>query len=191
MSSPLPVETYTPGHVPHKLVLLIASLLILAFGISQLWAPLRLLALGHRGEAEAVSVTRIKAGMPDLVMRSDSEIAANEAPHDRSYVYWNDFVIHTETGGVIPVRANVGSRITPLFPLRNADGLPTTVIICYHPDNPRHIIFPTLISTWLVPGLLALGGLAGCVVAAFLLYWARRPIELPHIAAPSEPAGQK
>ncbi|MBN8709119.1 MAG: hypothetical protein BGO12_09850 [Verrucomicrobia bacterium 61-8] len=191
MSSPLPIETYTPGHVPQKLALLIASLLILAFGISQLWAPLRLLALGHRGETEAVSVTRIKAGMPDLVMRSDSEIAANEAPHDRSYVYWNDFVIHTETGRVIPVRANVGSRITPLFPLRNADGLPTTVIVCYNPANPRHIIFPTLISTWLVPGLLALGGLAGCVVAAFLLYWARRPIELPHIATPSEPTGQK
>jgi len=195
MSSPHPIETYTPGYVPHKLALLIVSLLILAFGISQLWSPLRLLAFGHRAEAEAVSVTRTKVGMPDLVMHSDNEIAANQAPHDRSYVYWNDFVIHTDTGELIAVRANVGSRTTPLFPLRNADGLPTTAVVCYTSANPRHIIFPTLISTWLVPSLLALGGLAGAVVASFLLYWARRPIDLPHIAAPSErsepAAGQK
>ncbi|GAT35420.1 hypothetical protein TSACC_3485 [Terrimicrobium sacchariphilum] len=191
MSSPHAIETYTPGCVAQKMTLLIVSLLILAFGLSQLGAPLRLLLFGHRSEAEAISVTRTKVGMPDLVMHSDNEIVANQAPHDRSYVYWNDFVIHTEAGERIPVRANVGSRISPLFPLRNADGLPTTVIVCYNPENPRRIIFPTLIGTWLVPSLLALGGLAGAVVASFLLYWARRPIELPHISAPSEPTGQK
>jgi len=185
-----PAETYTPGHVPQKLAMLAASILIFAFGVSQLWTPLRLLAFGHRAEAEAVAVVRTKAGMPDLVMTSDSEIAAHQSPHDRSYVYWNEFAIHLPAAETLKVRANVGSRVTPLFPLRNADGLPSTEIVCYDPARPGRVVFPFLISTWLVPGVLTLGGVAGAIISAFLLYWARRPIELPHIASPGEHAGQ-
>jgi len=52
----------------------------------------------------------------------------------------------------------------------------------YDPAHPETVVFPWLISTWFVAGVLTLVGLAGTIIGAVLWYWANKPVELPEIA---------
>jgi len=56
------------------------------------------------------------------------------------------------------------------------------VFSIYDPAHPETVVFPWLISTWFVAGVLTLVGLAGTIIGAVLWYWANKPVELPEIA---------
>lgn len=174
--------TYTPGYVVMKVIMIGLGLGAFSLGLAHLWTPLRLLASGERTVAEAVSVTKIKPGVPDVILTDDVQIQAGLEPRDRSYVFWNEFKFRTTDGRVVDVRAPVGSQVHPLYPLVNDDGLPTTDVIYYDPARPQVVVFPLIISTWFAAGALMVGGLAAMVIGAVLLYWAKKPIELPHVA---------
>lgn len=182
---------YTPGRARRKLVVIVYGAVLFGLGFSQIWSPLRLLVSGVRIRGEAVSVVKAKKGLPDVVLTDDSQVQANLEPRDRSYVFWNEFRLHAEDGRAIDLRAPVGSQLKPLYPLLDSDGLPTTVLICYNPARPEQAVFPVLISTWFAPGMLVLSGLACMLIGSFLFYWAKKPIELPHIQAATVQSGEQ
>ncbi len=182
---------YIPGRSKRKMLVVIYGLILCLLGLSQFWTPLRLLLSGTPVRGEVISVIKTKAGLPDLILTDDSQIQANLEPRDRSYVFWNEFSFHTAEGALIKVRAPVGSQLKPLSLLLDSDGLPSTDLIFYNPARPEEVVFPTLISTWFAPGMLFVSGLACMTIGAFLFYWSKKPIELPHIPSSGiSPSGQ-
>jgi len=176
--------TYTPGHAKPKLLMVFLGVVVAVLGFIDLWTPMRLVVFGARAKAEAVSVLKTKAGLPDIALTDDVQVQANLEPRDRSYIFWNEFRFQTADGRTMDVRAPVGSQLKPLYPLLDADGLPTTDLLYYDPAHPETVAFPMIISTWFAPGVLIIVGLGCAVIGAFLLYWANKPIELPHIPPP-------
>jgi len=140
-----------------------------------------LIAFGRHAKAEVTAVTKTKEGLPDLVLSDDLQIQSKLEPHDRSYVFWNEFRFHTADGRTVEVRAPIGSLLKPLYTLVDADGLPTTDLVCYDPSQPHNVVFPLVVSTWFAPGVLVFAGLVCIILGAFLFYWSKKPIELPHI----------
>jgi hypothetical protein len=181
-----PPGTYTPGHARQKALVILFGLILFTLGTWQLWPPLRLLAFGQRAKAEAIYVIKAKEGLPDLILHDDAQVQANLEPRDRSYVFWNEFSFTTADGREVNVRATVGSQLKPIYPLLDADGLPTIDLVCYDPKNPNTVVFPMIISTWFAPGMLVFIGFLATLIGSVLLYWANKPIELPHI--PTAPA---
>ena len=184
--TPLAAPSYTPGFTACKQMMVVVGLALAIFGISQLWLPLRLSLFGKHAIGEAVRVIKTKPGLPDVILRTAAETDAQLEPRDRSYVFWNEFSFHTGDGQTVEVRANVGHHVGPLYPLFDADGLPTTDLVYYDPAVPTRAIFPLIISTWLAAAVLTLGGLVCSVLGAVLLYWANKPIEIPHIPTAEE-----
>ena len=174
---------YVPGRAGRKLMVIVYGVILLLLGGSMLWSPLWLFASGARERAETVAVIKSKKGLPDLLLKDDSQVQAGLEPRDRSYVFWNVFLFHTPDGRTFEVRSPVGSQLKPLHPLLDEDGLPTTELICYDASDPSRFVFPALISTWFVPGMLVASGLACILIGSVLLYWAKRPIALPHLPA--------
>ncbi|MDD5348704.1 MAG: hypothetical protein PHQ12_00705 [Chthoniobacteraceae bacterium] len=172
---------YVPGHAKRKLAMVLCGVVLFSLGVSQLWTPVRLMVFGKKAKAEATQVVKTKEGVPDLVLTDDLQIQANLESQDRSSIFWNDFRFHLDDGRAVDIRATVGSQLKPLFPLIDADGLPTTEPICYDPADPKIVAFPLLISTWFAPGVMAIIGLACALIGAVLRYWANKPIELPHL----------
>jgi len=175
--------TYTPGYSKPKALMVVWGLLLFGLGLWQLAGPLELVLLGTRAEAEAVSVIKSKAGLPDVTLKDDFQIQANLEPRDRSYIFWNEFMFPDKNGHEITVRAPVGSQCKPLYTLLDSDGLPTTDVVYYDPGHPEKVVFPRIISTWFIPGMLTFIGLLGILIGSTLFYWSFRPIELPHIPA--------
>lgn len=172
---------YVPGHAKRKLLMIAYGAVLFLFGLSQIWTPLCLVAFGKRAKAEAVAVIKSKEGLPDVVLTDDAQVQAKLEPHDRSYVFWNEFRFHTEKGEIVEVRAPVGSQLKPLYTLTDPDGLPTTDLIYYNPEQPKKVVFPLIISTWFASGVLIVAGLVCMIIGSTLYYWAKKPIELPHI----------
>lgn len=172
---------YIPGYIGAKRLMVGAGILIFLVGAFQLWTPLRVVIFGARAQAEAIRVVKEKNGQPPLVMTDDVQVIAQSEPHDRTYVFWNEFRFRAQSGRVIELRANVGSHVKPLYSLTDTDGLPTTDWVYYDPAQPERGIFPLIISIWLAPGVLVFAGLSCAIVGSVLLYWANKPIELPHL----------
>jgi hypothetical protein len=173
--------TYTPGYASRKLLVALFGLILFGLGAAQLSTPLRLLAFGRRTTAEATCVVKSKQGLPDLILINDLQVQANLEPRDRSYIFWNQFRFQTDSGSVVNVRAAIGSQLKPLYPLLDADGLPTTDVIYYNPSHPDTVVFPNLMGTWFVPGFLVAIGVLCTIIGSVLFYWADKPIELPHL----------
>jgi hypothetical protein len=189
-----PSGTYTPGYAQLKRLMILFGLILFALGFWQMKTSLWLLAFGTRATAEAIDVVKTKPGLPDIIFHNDAQLQAGVESRDRSYVFWNDFQFDTSAGNSITVRAPVGSQLKPLYPLLDADGLPTTDTICYDPSRPDIVTFPDIISIWFVPGVLAFVGLLATMIGSVLLYWSDKPIELPHLPAGSasiEPTEEK
>lgn len=189
-----PPQYYTPGHAGRKLMVIAFGCLLIAFGISQMSTPLRLLFLGTRGMAEATRVIKTKAGLPDLILTDDLQIHAQQETQDHSYTFWNEFRFQDAEGRDVVARSPVGSQLKPLYPLVDEDGLPTSLPVHFDPRHPEVVAFPTIYSTWFAPGVLVVVGLGIAIIGCFLLYAANKPIELPHIpsmvdAPPLEPPG--
>lgn len=172
---------YTPGHARRKLMLALWGCVLMGIGISQMWTPLTLLLFGERTTAEATRVIKTRPGAPDLVLTNDAEIRDKEETHDRNSIFWNEFRFQDTTGKDRTVRAPIGSQLKPLYPIIDADGLPTTLPIHYKAHQPDVISFPTIFSTWYAPGLLFFVGLGALIAGSILYYWADKPIELPHL----------
>lgn len=174
-------STYTPGYAwPKRLMILFGALLFL-IGFWQLRTPLWLLLFGSHATAEAVDVIKSKPGLPDLVLATDAKVQASLETRDRSYIFWNDFRFTTSDGRSITVRTPAGSLLKPLYPLLDDDGLPTTDVVWYDPARPETATFPRIISVWFAPGAQVLIGLLAMLIGSVLLYWADKPIVLPHL----------
>ena len=179
-------RVYIPGYRWSKAAMTIAGIAMLAFGAAQLWPLLRLALFGTHANAEAAWVVKTKEGLPPVILHTDAEIQAQREPRDRSYVFWNEFRYTTEDGRSVTVRPAAGSKTGPLYPLLDADGLPSTVPIFYDPANPANVAFPFIVSTWLTPAVILLAGIFATVIGAILFYYATTPIELPHIPTTQE-----
>jgi len=79
------------------------------------------------------------------------------------------------------VRAPAGSLLKPLYPLLDEDGLPTTDLVWFDPAHPEIATFPRMISVWFAPGTLLFIGFLAMLIGSVLLYWADKPIVLPHL----------
>jgi hypothetical protein len=172
---------YIPGYARIKLLMIVAGMVPFLFGVSQLWTPLHLLAFGQRATAEVTGVIKTKAGVPDLDLTDSVQLSSHLETTDRSYIFWNEFRFETATGRVVELRAPVGSQLKPLYPLLDYDGFTTTSPVFYDPAHPEHVVFPLIISTWFFPGMFTFIGLLCMTIGSVLLYWANRPIELPHV----------
>ena len=155
--------------------------LLFAAGFVLLAMPLRLILFGKMTKAEATRIVKTEKGRPDLVLTNDEAVQSNCDPNNYRAIFWNEFDFQTGAGQTISTRCPVGSRLKPLSPLVDADGLPTMEIIYYNPDNPGQIVFPDVVSTWFAPGALMIVGLLGAIIGGVLYYWANKPILLPHI----------
>jgi len=174
--------TYTPGYAGLKMLMIIYGLGLFLMGLALIAEPLRLVFLGTKATSEATTVVVAKQGLPDVVLKDEQQVEASLKPNDYSYIFWNEFAYQAEDGHSVAIRCPVGSRLKPLYPLVDADGLPTVCLIYYDPHHPQEIVFPLIVSTWFAPGVLIIVGLLGAAIGGFLCYWARRPIELPHFA---------
>lgn len=186
-TAPASPGTYTPGYGRLKLCMAAYGLALAIFGLAHISTPLRLLAFGKSANAEAVYVIKSKKGLPDILLRNDLEVHAQEEPHDRSYVFWNEFRFQTAEGHSVEVRAPVGSLCKPLYKLIDADGLPTTDLVYYDPKNPSIVAFPLIMSTWFASGVLIIAGIVCAIIGSVLYYWSDKPIELPHVTTGREP----
>lgn len=174
-------STYTPGYVKAKMLFVAYGLLLIFMGASQLYTPLRLLLRGQHVRAEACRVIKSKKGLPDVELYTNAQVQSALETRDRSYIFWNEFTFQTTQGKSVVVRAPVASLLKPLYPLSDADGLPTTDLLCYDLSNPSIVVFPLIVSTWFAPGFVTFAGLLAVSIGSTLLYWARKPIELPNL----------
>ena len=177
-----PSACYTPGCAKEKLAMIALGVLLFAFGMSELWTPLRLVIFGGRAAAEATRVIKTKAGLPELVLTDDLQVQAKSEANDRSYVFWNEFRFQTAELRDVTVRLPIGSQIKPLYPLFDEDGLPSSVTLYYDRRSSSTVVVPAVFSTWFMPGAFALAGLACIVIGGVLLRSANKPIDLPHFA---------
>lgn len=184
---------YIPGYGRAKAAVIVVGLAIFAFGISQLWTPMRLLATGGAATAEATRVIKTKEGVPDIVLTDDLQIQAHHERKDLSHFFWNEFHFNTAEGRDMTLRCPIASHLKPLFTLVDEEGLPTSLPVRYDQKRPEIVTFPTIISTWFVPGILTVVGMVLTALGGFLLFWAGKPIEVPYFpprtpAVPGEPA---
>ncbi len=173
--------TYTPGFSRCKILFVAGGIALAMLGFSLIMEPLYLVLCGRHTQAEVCAVIKTKPGIPDKVLTHPRQVLLELEPQDRSYLFWNEFKFQTETGQVIVTRAPIASRLKPLYTLTDADGLPTTDLVCYNPHDPRRITFPLIVSTWFAPGILIGIGLLAIGVGATLFHWSKIPIELPPV----------
>lgn len=178
-------QYYTPGYRRCKVAMMLFGLALLFLGLSQVWPPLRLVLFGKSAIAEAIAVIKSKPGLPDLVLSDELELQSKVEARDRTYIFWTLFSYRTKEGIIVEVRSPVGSQLQPLYPLLDADGLPTSDFLFYDPKDPQNVVFPLTVSTWFAAGVLLVAGLACTLIGAVLYYWADKPIELPHIRPPA------
>ena len=188
-AAPAPAS-YTPGYAGVKLAMILSGLALLIAGCAFLRTPLRLLCFGGHAIAEATRVIKSKGGAADQSLTDDVQVKAATESQDRSWTFFNEFRFETAAGDIVVIRPDTGSQLKPLYPLLDADGLPTSVLVCYDRGRPRLALFPGIVSTWFVPGGLAALGLLCSVTGALLWAAARKPIPLPrmpdHSTAPAQ-----
>ncbi|PAW76499.1 MAG: hypothetical protein B9S32_14730 [Verrucomicrobia bacterium Tous-C9LFEB] len=177
----IPSPTYTPGFSRCKMLFIAGGIALATLGFIHIQEPLYLVLCGKHIQAEACAVVKTKQGLPDKILIHERQVLSEFEPRDRSYLFWNEFRFQTDSGKTIQVRAPIASRLKPLYPLTDADGLPTTDLVCYNPRDPHRVTFPLIVSTWFASGILIGIGLLAMGVGTTLLYWSKVPIELPPV----------
>jgi hypothetical protein len=150
-----------------------------------------LLATGKSADAIATRVVKDRIGGSSTSLYSDAEIKGAHERFDRTWVFWNHFAFETGDGKIHEFRSPTGKQLEPEYTLLDQDGLPTTVTVFYDPENPDKVVIPAHFSTWFLSGLLVLFGSLVIIFGGILLYYARKPIELPLVLpkdAPDETA---
>jgi len=190
-------EIYVPGYAWAKLGLAIlgAVLIVIAFYECRLFT--RLALTGDKAVAEAVRVVLVDAAGNETVMRDDAEVKVKvdelKTSRDRSQVFWIDYRFNAD-GKTYTVRSTIGQVMRPLHALKDEDGLPRSITLWYDKANPKTIVIPFQflrasgafitfgLSTYFVPGMLLLFGIAGVVVGLLLWRNANKPIEMPDLS---------
>ncbi len=178
---PPSIDTYTPGGSKPKFIMILLGIGLFIAGFCQIWHPVEMVLFGKKVRAEVVAVVKTKEGLPDVALTDPAQLEAQLEPNDRSYIFWNLFQFRTETGHSVEVRAPVGSVAKPLYPLIDADGLPSADLIYYDQNAPEVVTFPLIASTWFEPGALMVIGAFCAAIGSVLLYWAKTPICLPKL----------
>jgi hypothetical protein len=179
-------EMYIPGHAAAKLGMTVFCLLLAVLSFEKFGPVLRLAFAGGRAHAEAVRIIRTDAAGQETAYTSDAAvliaIKAIEDARDRESVFWVEYKFTTATGQPAEARSPIGQHIKPLYPLRDKDGLPSTISIWYDKADPRRIAFPYQFGTWFMPGMLLLFGVLGTLMGLFLWWHAKTPIEMPDLS---------
>ena len=166
-----------------KVFMITYGVILLLAGFALIISPLHLLIFGQMAKAEATQIVKTERGFPDIVLTNEDAVQNNLDANNYRAVFWNEFAFQTTDGQKIEIRCPIGSRLKPLCPLVDEDGLPTMQIIHYNPDHPNEAIFSSIVSTWFAPGVLIIVGLLGIIIGTVLYYWANKPISLPHFVS--------
>ena len=180
-------ETYTPGYLLPKILFALLGVAVMVVAARQAWPDARLLFVGNRAEAVAISAIATKPGQADVVMRNQAELSAKIKQvgdaKDYNWTFYTEFAFETKTGQQVTFRRNVGCKLKPSMPLIDDSGLSTTALLLYDPQNSSHAVLPLEYSTWFLPALLGIFGLGIFGIGTTLACHARKPIQLSASAA--------
>lgn len=179
-------ETYVPGYSLAKLGLALLGLALVALSSQKLLPLAKIGFTGGSARGEAVRIVRTDAANNQIVYASDAEVLtavkALEDIRDHEATFWVEYRFATAEGKQVEARAPIGQHVKPLQPLRDSDGLPSTITIWYDKQNPQYIALPLELGTWFMPGLLLLFGILGSFMGLLLWWNAKRPIEMPDLS---------
>ncbi|MEI7767155.1 MAG: DUF3592 domain-containing protein [Phycisphaerae bacterium] len=179
-------ELYVPGYALPKLGMALLGLVILGSSLEKLGPLAMLAATGGSTRAEAVRIIRTDAAGQETIYTTDAEVLTAtksvEESRDRESVFWLEYRFTTADMQAVETRAPFGQMVKPLQPLRDSDGLPSTIKVWYDVSNPKYIALPGLFGTWFMPGMLALFGGMGTFMGFMLLWYAKKPIEMPDLS---------
>ncbi len=176
---------YVPGYRAGKLALAALGLVLLAIALAQMTPLVRLVMVGGSARAEAVMIIRTdSAGEASYTADADvlSAVKKVEETWDRDSVFWVVYRFKTPDGKEIETRAPMGQHKKPIQMLRDTDGLPSTIQVWYPQNEPSRIVFPWMLGTWFMPGMLALFGFLGTFMGLMLWWHANKPIEMPDLS---------
>jgi hypothetical protein len=179
-------EIYVPGHRPAKLAMMIVGIVMALLSLDKFGPITRLAFTGGRATGEAVRTVRTDAAGQETVYTSDADVLNAvkdvEEARDRESVFWVEYKFATEDGKPAEARSPIGQQVKPLYPLRDKDGLPSTISIWYNRTDPSHIVFPYQFGTWFMPGMLFTFGALCALMGLFLWRHASDPIEMPDLS---------
>ena len=187
-------EIYTPGYLIPKVLFALLGIGLIAVAGKQAWPDVRLLLMGARTEAIAVSAIATKPGQGDVLMKNQAELGAKIKQvgdsKDYNWTFYNVFAFEAKTGQQVTFRREVGCKLKPSMPLIDDSGLSTTALLFYDPQNLSRAVLPLEYSTWFLPVLLGIFGLGIFGVGLTLAFHARKPIQLSANAAVIEVPGR-
>lgn len=179
-------EIYRPGYARAKVLFAMLGLVLLALSFDKFGPALKLGFSGGRARGEAVRVARTATGSAPAVYTSDADILAAvkvvEEARDRDSVFWVEYQFTTADGRRVEARSPLGQHVKPLQPIRDRDGLPSTISLWYDKADPSRILLPLQFGTWFLPGMLALFGALAVYMGCLLRVHANRPIEMPDLS---------
>lgn len=196
------VIPYIPGYGWAKLALAGFGLMLVAVSVAEFATFGRLAVSGGQAQAVATRIIQIDPGGTETVLATDAEVRAAEKAvadsRDRSLVFWGEYRFTTETGAVVDVRSPIGQIMKPLQPLRDLDGLPSTLRLWYDRKHPETVVipfqflagtwYPFGFSTFFIPGMFLLFGTVGTAMGLLLWWNAKRVIDMPDLSPrPAEP----
>lgn len=193
-------EIYYPGFAGAKLVMAFIGVVLFILSLQKLGPLTRLAFTGGRARAEAVRIVRVDAARQEKILNSDAEVLTAmkvlEDARDHDTEFWVEYRFTTKDGLQVETRSPLGQHVKPLQPLRDRDGLPSTMGVWYDKDDPKHIALPLQYGTWFMPGVLAMFGLICTYMGVMLWLHAKRPIEMPdlsrsHAEADAPVSGEK
>jgi hypothetical protein len=179
-------EMYYPGYAAAKLAMAVVGVVLLLLSFEKLGPLVKLGFTGGRARAEAVRIVKIDAARQETIYTSDADVLTAmkvmEDARDHDTEFWVEYKFTTDDGKAVETRSTLGQHVKPLQPLRDRDGLASTIRVWYDKDNPRRIALPLQYGTWFLPGVLALFGLICTFMGILLWVHAKRPIEMPDLS---------
>jgi hypothetical protein len=179
-------EIYYPGYAAAKMAMTLLGVVLFLLSLHKLGPLAKLGFTGGRARAEAIRIVRVDAARQETVFTSDAEVLSAmkvmEDARDHDTEFWIEYRFTTQEGQTVEARSPLGQHVKPLQPLRDRDGLPSTIRVWYERKNPANIALPLQYGTWFMPGVLALFGIICTFMGAFLWIHAGRPIEMPDLS---------
>lgn len=179
-------EIYYPRYGAAKLGMALLGVVLFLLSLEKLGPLAKLAFTGGRARAEAVRIVRVDAARQETVFTTDADVLAAtkviEEARDHDTEFWVEYRFTAEDGRQVETRSTLGQHVKPLQPLRDRDGLPSTIKVWYDRSNPRRIALPLQYGTWFLPGVLALFGVIASFMGTLLWIHANRPIEMPDLS---------
>jgi|GEM_PF-963485 len=179
-------QIYVPRFALAKLGLALLGLVLVVLSFHKLGPLVHLAVAGAPARAEAVRIILRDTGGKETVFTSDAQVLAAEKviadARDHESTFYVEYRFTTAGGRQAEARSPIGQHVQPLQPLRDRDGLPSTIMVWYDRGDPRHIALPLELGTWFMPGMLLLFGSLGTFMGLLLWRHAGRPIEMPDLS---------